>query len=247
MKTNSFEKPTVVSPDQWLAARREFLREEKEFTRARARLAEKRRTLPWVKVDVPYVFDGPSGRASLAELFEGRSQLIVYHFMLAPGWDEGCHGCAFVADHFDGAIAHLNARDISFVAVSRGKLGEITPFKERMGWKFAWVSSHGTSFNRDFGVSFTPEEIAAKKAYYNFSVTDPLLEEREGLSVFARNAAGEIFRTYSTYARGLDQIINAYNLIDLAPKGRDEDPDRPMSWVRFHDRYEQTADALATH
>lgn len=238
MKASSFESHKIVSPEQWLAARREFLREEKEFTHARARLAEKRRALPWVKVNQNYVFESPSGRVTLAELFEGRSQLIVYHFMLAPGWDEGCRGCSFVSDHFDGALPHVNARDISFAAVSRAPLAEIERFKDRMGWSFPWVSSHGTTFNHDFGVTFTPEEFADGNRNYNYDSTQAMDEEMPGLSVFARNADGDIFHTYSTYSRGLDSLINAYNLIDLTPKGRDEDSEMPMKWVRYHDHYE---------
>ncbi|HVS51047.1 MAG TPA: thioredoxin family protein [Opitutaceae bacterium] len=241
MKSDSFDQHSVVSPEQWLAARREFLREEKEFTHARARLAAKRRALPWVKVDADYAFESPAGRVTLAELFEGRSQLIVYHFMLAPGWDEGCRGCSFVSDHFDGALPHVQARDISFVAVSCAPLAEIERFKARMGWNFSWVSSHGTSFNRDFGVSFAPDEFADGNQSYNFGSTPAMDEEMPGLSVFARGSDGAIYRTYSTYARGLDALINAYNLIDLTPHGRDEDPEAPMKWVRHHDRYDHVA------
>jgi predicted dithiol-disulfide oxidoreductase (DUF899 family) len=242
MKTQPFESHQIVSPEQWLAARKEFLCEEKEFARARERLAEKRRALPWVKVDQNYVFASPNGRVTLADLFEGRSQLIVYHFMLAPGWEEGCRGCSFVSDHFDGALPHVNARGISFTAVSRAPLAEIERFKDRMGWKFPWVSSHGTPFNHDFGVTFAPEEHADGNKNYNYGSTPAMDEEMPGLSVFARNAAGEIFHTYSTYSRGLDPLINAYNLIDLTPKGRSEDTERPMNWVRHHDRYEFVAD-----
>jgi predicted dithiol-disulfide oxidoreductase (DUF899 family) len=236
MKSKS---PYIVSPDQWLAARLDFLREEKEFTRLREKLAAHRRELPWVKVDQAYVFESPLGRVSLADLFEGRSQLMVYHFMLAAGWDEGCRGCSLVSDHFDGALPHLQARDISFTAVSSAPLEEITPFKERMGWKFPWISSAGTSFNRDFGVAFTANEIGTKN--YNYGSTEIRYDEMPGLSVFARDAEGAVYRTYSTYSRGLDLLIGAYNLIDLSPKGRDEDPESPMSWVRHHDRYDHVA------
>jgi len=243
MKDASFEKPIVVSPEKWLAARREFLREEKELTRARERLAAKRRELPWVKVDVPYVFAAPDGPVSLAELFEGRGQLIVYHFMLPAGWDEGCRGCSFVSDHFDGALPHVNARDISFTAVSSAPLANIQRFKARMSWKFNWVSSRGTTFNRDFRVAFTPGEVEAGKADYNFGLNAIGAEEMPGLSVFARGADGSVYRTYSTYSRGLDLLIGAYNLIDLTPKGRDEDPGAPMKWVCHHDRYDHVAAA----
>lgn len=245
MKSQSFESHPIVSPEQWLAARKEFLRAEKEFTHARERLAEKRRALPWVKVAQDYRFESSRGAVTLAGLFGGRSQLIVYHFMLAPGWDEGCRGCSFVSDHFDGALPHVNARGIAFIAVSRAPLAEIERFKTRMGWSFPWVSSHGTTFNRDFGVTFTPEEFADGNRSYNYGSTQAMDEEMPGLSVFARNTAGEIFHTYSTYSRGLDPLINAYNLIDLTPKGRDEDPEAPMKWVRHHDRYQSGA-AIAT-
>jgi predicted dithiol-disulfide oxidoreductase (DUF899 family) len=228
----------VVSPEQWIAARRELLREEKEFSRARDRLAARRRELPWQKITEGYTFQSVNGPVSLAELFEGRSQLIVYHFMLGPGWDEGCRGCSFVSDHFDGAIPHLNARDVSFVSISRATLEEILPFKARMGWTFNWVSSHASSFNRDFRVSFTPEEVEAGKADYNFGFNNVMMDEMPGLSVFFRADDGSIYRTYSTYSRGLDLLIGTYNLLDLAPKGRDEDPERPMSWLRHHDRYD---------
>ena len=237
MKNNSIDNRNIVSPEKWLAARRELLREEKEFSKLRDRLAARRRELPWVKVDQPYVFESPKGRVSLAELFEGHSQLIVYHFMLAPGWEEGCRGCSYVSDHFDGALPHLNARDVSFTAVSGAPLAEIERFKERMGWKFNWVSSHGTSFNRDLRVSFTPEEVEAGKADYNFSLNEIGMSEMPGLSVFARGADGAVYRTYSTYSRGLDLLIGAYNLLDLVPRGRDEDAEAPMKWVCHHDRY----------
>jgi predicted dithiol-disulfide oxidoreductase (DUF899 family) len=241
MKPITAVSPTIVSSEKWLAARREFLREEKEFSRLRDRLAARRRELPWVKVEKPYTFESTDGRESLAELFEGRSQLIVYHFMLAPGWEEGCRGCSFVSDHFDGAIPHLQARDITFVAVSSAPLEEILRFKERMGWKFKWVSSQGSTFNRDFGVAFTPEEIASGQANYNFELKEVGLEEMPGLTVFARDADGGVCRTYSTYSRGLDILVGAYNLIDLTPKGRNEDPEATMNWVRHHDRYDHVA------
>lgn len=237
------EHPPIVTAEAWLAARRELLREEKAFSKARDQLAARRRELPWVRIETPYAFDSVEGRVSLADLFAGRSQLMVYHFMLGPGWDEGCRGCSFVADHFDGALPHLLARDVSFTAVSRAPLAEILPFKARMGWHFPWVSSHGTTFNRDFGVSFTPEEVEAGRANYNFGNRDIKMEEMPGLSVFARDAEGGVYRTYSTYSRGLDLLIGAYNLLDLAPRGRNEDPEAPMSWVRHHDRYDEVAAA----
>jgi len=241
MKNSPIAHPIVVSPNEWLKARRELLTEEKEFSKLRDRLAAHRRNLPWVKVDQPYVFDTPAGRVSLADMFEGRSQLIVYHFMLAPGWEEGCRGCSYVSDHFDGAIPHLNARDVSFTAVSCATLAEIERFKARMGWKFNWASSFGTSFNRDFGVSFTEAEVEKEEGDYNFARRPIGGSEMPGLSVFARDADGAVYRTYSTYSRGLDLLIGAYNLLDLVPKGRDEEPEAPMKWVHLHDRYEPAA------
>jgi predicted dithiol-disulfide oxidoreductase (DUF899 family) len=242
MKTNSFENPTVVSPEKWLAARRELLREEKEFTKLRDQLAARRRQLPWVKLNKPYVFESPTGEVNLADLFEGRRQLIVYHFMFGPDWEEGCKSCSYVADHLAAAVVHLQARDVAFAAISHAPLGKFAPFKERMGWAFNWVSSYGNEFNQDFHVSFTPEEIAdGKKVDYNFTLKEVPIEELPGLSVFARDAAGALYHTYSTYSRGLDQLIGTYTLLDLVPKGRDEDPEATMSWVRYHDRYDHVA------
>lgn len=228
----------VVSQSEWLAARRALLAKEKEVTRQRDELSRQRRALPWVKVDTNYVFEGPRGRMPLLDLFNGCSQLIIYHFMLGPGWPEGCPSCSFLADHFDGALPHLAQRDVSFAAVSRATMAEIAAFKKRMGWSFPWVSSNGNSFNRDFHVSFTPEQKAGGKVYYNYALTEFPSEEAPGLSVFAKNEAGEIFHTYSSYARGLDILVGAYNFLDLAPKGRDEDAlPWTMAWVRHHDRY----------
>jgi predicted dithiol-disulfide oxidoreductase (DUF899 family) len=245
MKTNSFNLPTVVSPDQWLAARRELLREEKDFTQLRERLALRRRALPWVKLEKPYRFTAPSGPVTLADLFDGRRQLIVYHFMLGPGWEEGCKSCSYVADHLAPAVVHLGARDVAFAAISHAPIEEIMPFQQRMGWAFNWVSSHGGDFNRDFHVSFTPEELAQGKVYYNYGLREFPVEEAPGLSVFARAANGDIFHTYSTYSRGLEALIGTYTLLDLVPKGRDEDPESTMEWVRHHDRYETSAPANA--
>jgi predicted dithiol-disulfide oxidoreductase (DUF899 family) len=228
----------VVSQEEWLAARKAHLAHEKEFTRQRDQLSAERRQLPWVKVEKNYVFDGPSGKETLADLFGGRSQLIVYHFMLGPGWKEGCKSCSFLADHFDGSITHLGQRDVTLVAVSRAPLPEIEAFKERMGWKFKWVSSFGNDFNRDYHVSFTPDEMAKGEVYYNYHQGQFPSEEAPGASVFYKNDAGEIFHTYSAYARGLDILLGAYNFLDLAPKGRDEDGLAfTMEWVRHHDRY----------
>lgn len=247
MKSNSFENPTVVSSEKWLAARRELLREEKELTQLRERLAARRRALPWVKVDKAYVFSSPTGPVTLADLFEGRSQLVIYHFMLGASWGEGCKACSYVVDHLAPAVVHLHARDVAFAAISHAPIAEITPFKQRMGWAFNWVSSHGSDFNHDFHVSFTPEQMAQGKVFYNFGLRPFPSEEAPGLSVFARAADGEIYHTYSTYSRGLDVLIGTYTLLDLVPKGRDEDPETTMSWVRYHDSYNQPADAAAAH
>jgi predicted dithiol-disulfide oxidoreductase (DUF899 family) len=230
----------VVSHDEWIAARKQFLTKEKEFTRLRDELSSERRTLPWEKVEKRYEFDSSQGKVALSDLFSGRSQLVVYHFMLAPGWEEGCKSCSYLADHFDGATLHLANRDTTLVVVSRAPLSEIEAFKKRMGWKFRWVSSHGSSFNFDFHVSFTPEDKVAGKIDYNFGMTDLFCEELPGLSVFAKDAAGEVFHTYSSYARGLDMLVGAYNFLDLVPKGRDEDGlNFTMAWVRHHDRYSE--------
>jgi predicted dithiol-disulfide oxidoreductase (DUF899 family) len=239
MKTSRIAPFRTATREQWLADRQTLLRQEKEFNRQRDLLSARRRELPWVKIAQDYTFDSPSGRVSLAGLFGDKSQLIVYHFMLGPGWEEGCKGCSFVSDHFDGALPHLSARDIAFTAVSSAPLAEILAFKRRMGWHFNWVSAAGTSFNHDYHVSFTPEEMASEKVTYNFKSVEPRMEELPGLSVFARDASGAVYHTYSTYSRGLDLLVGAYNLIDLVPKGRDEDGlEQSMSWVRHHDRYE---------
>jgi predicted dithiol-disulfide oxidoreductase (DUF899 family) len=231
--------PNVVPHVEWLAARNEFLTKEKEFTRLRDELSRQRRALPWEKVEKRYEFDSTRGKITLAELFDGRSQLIVYHFMFGPGWQEGCRSCSYVADHFDGSILHLANRDTTLAVVSRAPLAEIEAFKKRMGWKFQWVSSYASDFNFDYHVSFTPEEMSGGKVYYNYAMDDPR-EEGPGLSVFAKDSAGEVFHTYSTYGRGVDILIGAYNFLDLVPKGRDEDGlGFTMSWVRHHDRYTQ--------
>jgi predicted dithiol-disulfide oxidoreductase (DUF899 family) len=229
----------VVSRDEWLAARKQHLRKEKEYTRLRDQLSAERRELPWVRVDKAYVFDGPDGKETLADLFGGRSQLIVYHFMLGPGWREGCKSCSFLADHIDGAAVHLAQRDVTLLAVSRAPPPEIAAFKQRMGWRFKWVSSHANDFNRDYHVSFTSDEVEGGEAYYNYDVGKFPSEEAPGVSVFYKDAAGDIFHTYSAYARGLDILVGAYNYLDLAPKGRDES-DLPwtMAWVRHHDKYD---------
>jgi predicted dithiol-disulfide oxidoreductase (DUF899 family) len=239
----------VVSHDEWLAARKAYLAEEKAFSRARDALSKKRRELPWEKIEKNYVFDGPHGRETLADLFGGKSQLIVYHFMLGPDWEAGCPSCSLLADHFDGAVAHLAQRDVTFLVVSRAPLPQIEKFKARMGWHFKWVSSFGTDFNYDYHVSASPEEKTTGKILYNYELTTFPSEERPGASVFFKNDQGEVFHTYSSYGRGLDILIGAYNLLDLAPKGRDEAGlPWPMAWVRHHDRYDGAAvDPKATY
>jgi predicted dithiol-disulfide oxidoreductase (DUF899 family) len=191
----------IVSREEWLAARKAHLANEKRFTKARDELSRQRRELPWVRVDKPYVFDGPDGKETLADLFGGRSQLIVYHFMFGPGWEQGCPSCSFLADHFDGAALHLAQRDVTLVVVSRAPLSQIEAFKKRMGWRFKWVSSHGNDFNRDFHVSFTPDELARGEVYYNYAMGKFPSEEAPGASVFYKNDAGDIFHTYSACAR----------------------------------------------
>jgi predicted dithiol-disulfide oxidoreductase (DUF899 family) len=231
----------VVSHDQWVAARKAHLAEEKAFSRARDALSKKRRELPWEKVEKSYVFDGPSGEESLADLFGGKSQLIVSHFMMGPDWEEGCPSCSLIADHFDGAAVHLAQRDVALVVVSRAPLAQIEKFKKRMGWRFQWVSSFGTDFNFDYQVSASPDEKAKGEAFYNYELTTFPSDERPGISVFRKNEGGQVFHTYSSYGRGLDILIGAYNLLDIAPKGRDEaDLKYGMAWVRHHDKY--TAD-----
>jgi predicted dithiol-disulfide oxidoreductase (DUF899 family) len=229
----------VVSHDEWIAARRQFLLEEKEFTRARDQLSQHRRDLPWEAVDKEYVLDGPNGKQSLSELFEGRSQLIVYHFMFDPEDSAGCPQCSFWADNFNGAIVHLNQRDATMIVVSRAPYAKLAAYEQRMGWTFKWLSSGGTDFNFDYQASFTPQQVADKKALYNFNVQDPGPADREGLSVFFKDSNGRVFHTYSTYARGIDMFNTTYQLLDLVPKGRDEG-DRGPYWVPRHDEYGAT-------
>lgn len=229
----------VVSRDRWVAERKALLAHEKELTRLRDRIARERRALPWVRIEKDYVFDAPAGRRTLADLFEGRRQLLVQHFMFGPDWAQGCPSCSFMADHTDGMNVHLAHRDISFVAISRAPLAELERFRRRMGWQFTWVSSSGSDFNHDFHVSFTPQEQARGEVYYNYGVQPFLSEELPGLSVFFKDDAGEIFHTYSTFGRGVEVMMGAYELMDLTPKGRDEeDVPYKMNWVRHHDRYE---------
>jgi len=211
----------IVSQDEWIAARKAYLAKEKAFTRARDQLSAERRDLPWVKVEKNYVFDTPKGKTTLGDLFAGRSQLIVYHLMLGPDWGEGCQSCSYLADHFDGMIFHLAHRDVTFCVISRALLSEIEAYKTRMGWHFLSASSNGNNFNYDFNVSFRPEE-ADSEVYYNYEMRDFEFDEMPGVSVFAKDASGAIFHTYSAYARGLDILIGTYNFLDLVPKGRDE-------------------------
>ena len=229
----------VVSKDRWIAERRALLAREKELTRLRDQIARERRALPWERVEKDYAFDAPEGRRTLAELFEGRQQLLVQHFMLAPGWEQGCPSCSFMADHADGMNVHLAHRDVSFAAISRAPLAEIERFRRRMGWQFKWVSSHGSDFNRDFGVTFTPEEVAKGTLHYNYGEWPYASEEWPGISVFYQDEAGRIFHTYSTYGRGVEVMMGTYAMLDLTPKGRGErDVDYKMEWVRHHDRYD---------
>lgn len=228
----------VVSRDTWLAARKALLAKEKAFSRQRDELARERRALPWVKVEKEYAFDAPGGRRTLAQLFGARSQLLVYHFMLGPGWEAGCKSCSYLADHFDGALPHLAARDVSFAAVSRAPLAEIEKFRARMGWRFLWLSAHGNDFNFDYHVSFRKEDIGKRKVEYNYALGEANMEELPGASAFYKDPQGGVFHTYSTYARGLDLMIGAYNWLDIAPKGRDEESlEFTMAWVRHHDNY----------
>jgi predicted dithiol-disulfide oxidoreductase (DUF899 family) len=238
----------VVSHEAWLEARRALLAQEKELTRLRDQVSEQRRALPWEAVTKPYRFDGPGGTQTLAELFGSRSQLVVYHAMFDPeragpgtSWtaSAACHGCSFWMDHFDGILPHLAQRDVTLVAVSRGPYSTLAAYQQRMGWRFPWWSSRDSDFNADFGVSFTSEQIAGGSAMYNFALQDPELSEREGVSVFYRDGAGRVFHTYSAYARGIDALNVAYQVLDLVPKGRDEQ-DRGPYWVKRRDEYGDT-------
>jgi predicted dithiol-disulfide oxidoreductase (DUF899 family) len=232
------KKHAVVSPADWLAARKELLRKEKEFTRLRDELSRERLELPWEEAKKQYVFEGSKGKQTLADLFEGRNQLIVYHFMFGPEWEEGCPSCSFIADNFDGSAVHLANRGVTLVAVSRAPYPKIEEFKTRMGWRFKWVSSYGGDFNWDYHVSFTKEEMASAKQPYNYGMNTFPSDEAPGLSAFYKNDAGEVLHTYSTFARGGDMLIGAYNFLDIAPLGRNEAQfEWPMQWVRHHDKY----------
>ena len=227
----------VVSHEDWRKARLELLAAEKDLTRQRDALTRRRMALPWERVAKAYRFEGPDGALSLADLFDGRSQLIVYHFMLGPDWEEGCKSCSFWADNFDGIAIHLQHRDVTFTAVSRAPLAKIEAYRKRMGWSFPWVSSYGSDFNYDFHVSFTAEQLAAGKVEHNYGLVEGE-EELPGISVFYKNEQDEVFHTYSCYSRGIDAVNGAYQFLDLVPKGRDEDGlEFSMAWVRRHDQY----------
>ena len=237
-RETSIANHKVVSAEEWIQARKAHLAKEKEFTRLRDQLSKGRRDLPWVKVDKEYVFDTREGKKTLADLFNGRSQLIVYHFMFGPEWEEGCPSCSFLSDHIDGSVVHLAHRDVTFVVVSRAPLPKIEAFKKRMGWRFKGVSSYGNDFNFDYHVSFTKDEMAKGKVYYNYDKNEFPSDEGPGTSVFYKDGTGDIFHTYSSYARGLDMLVGAYNYLDLVSKGRDE-AELPwtMAWLRHHDKY----------
>jgi predicted dithiol-disulfide oxidoreductase (DUF899 family) len=237
---------TIVSREEWTAARKELLAKEKELTQLQDEVSGRRRAMPWVKIDKEYVFDTPHGKKTLADLFGDNSQLVVYHFMFGPGWKAGCVGCSFFSDHVDGPIQHIAHHDVTFVAVSRAPLPELEAYKKRMGWRFNWVSSSPSEFNFDFHVSFTKEEMAKGKVYYNFEMTDATSEELHGMSVFIKDDAGNIFHTYSSYARGDERGIGAYMFLDLTPKGRQENLKGNLTdWVRRHDEYENGSTAKA--
>lgn len=231
------ENRKVVSQKNWLVSRKKLLAQEKKFSKLRDKLNLERRRLPWVKIEKTYIFDGPSGRLTLSDLFAGKSQLLIYHFMFGPDWGEGCAHCSFWADHFDSVNPHIGQRDTAFAVVSRAPWKEIAPFKKRMGWKFNWVSSFDTDFNFDLNVSFTPEQRKSGKAIYNYRKLDMDIDEREGVSAFYRDKNGDLYHTYSSYERGIDLMNTTYNFLDLTAKGRDEDPEATQNWVRYHDEY----------
>ena len=226
----------IVSRTEWTEARKRLLAKEKEFTHQRDQLSAARRELPWVQVTEPYVFQRARGQATLGDLFDGRSQLVVYHFMFGPDWEAGCKSCSFWADNFNGIVEHLAHRDVTMIAISRGPLAKLTAYARRLGWRFEWVSSLGNTFNQDYGVSFTPEDVARGELTYNFATQKPASAELPDISVFARDDSGAIFHTYSCYSRGIDMMNTAYHYLDLVPNGRDEG-DKPMSWLRRRDEY----------
>lgn len=245
MTASKLEKTNVVSREMWIEARKEHLKKEKEFTRLRDQLSADRRELPWVKVDKEYTFEGPDGKVTLADLFEGRSQLIIYHFMWLWDRGEGCPSCSFVSDCVSGNLVHLENHDVKYAAVCRAPYSDLEQFKKRMGWEFTMVSSFESDFNFDYHVSFTDEEIAAGKLYYNYQEMAFPSNEAPGASVFIKNEQGEIFHTYSTYTRGVDILLGTYNLLDMTPKGRNEV--EIMDWVRYHDKYEDQAGQMKCH
>lgn len=228
----------IVSREDWLEARKAHLQKEKEFTRQRDQLSQERRDMPWVKVDKEYVFEGPNGKESLSDLFEDKSQLMIYHFMFGPDWDEGCPSCSFWADNYNGIVVHLKHRDITMLAISKAKLEKLEAYKKRMGWGFKWGSSFDNNFNRDYHVSFTEEETQKGEMYYNYHRTHFPSSEGPGISVFYKDEDGTVYHTYSCYARGLDMLNGAYHMIDLTPKGRMEQGQRNMYWLKRHDQYE---------
>jgi predicted dithiol-disulfide oxidoreductase (DUF899 family) len=243
-KTKTNHNHSIVSLSEWLAARKELLAEEKRLTRQMDAVSARRRALPWVKVAKDYQFDTRKGRVSLAELFGGRSQLVIQHFMLGPDWGDGCPSCSYMADHTDGMLPHLAARDVTMLAVSRAPLAEIETFKKRMGWHFEWVSSNGSDFNYDFHVSFTEKEVESGKVDYNYTKQSFGSTEAPGISVFQKAADGSIFHTYSVFGRGVELMMGTYRILDLTPKGRDEDNlEHSMEWVRYHDSYDTTGAA----
>lgn len=245
-QASSLDRPHLVTRNDWIAARKSLLAREKALTRLRDQIARERRELPWVRLEKDYAFDTLSGPRRLIELFQGRGQLLVQHFMFGPGWEEGCKSCSFMADHLDGMSAHLAQRDIALLAISRAPLAEIERFRQRMGWRFAWASSNGNDFNRDFHVSFAPEDRVGGEVHYNYHRTAFPADEAPGISIFVKNDASEVFHTYSTFGRGVEVMMGAYSLIDLTPKGRDEQNlPYTMAWVRHHDRYEPEAPAAA--
>ena len=244
-ESRSLEHP-VVSRDRWLEQRRQLLAREKELTRFEDQIARERRALPWVKVEKDYVFDTPTGRRGLADLFQGRSQLLVQHFMFAPGWEQGCKSCSFMADHLDGMTAHLAQRDTTLLVISRAPLADLERFRQRMGWQFDWVSSHGSDFNYDFGVSFKPQQLATGKVHYNYTTQPFPHEEAPGISVFLMDDVGDVFHTYSRFGRGVEVMMQTYDMLDLTPLGRDEEPGEGMGWLRHHDRYEAAPAAMAS-
>jgi len=234
---HALKRHRVVSEKAWLAARKALLVKEKKFTRLRDQLNQQRRALPWTRVDKDYVFDGPNGHKTIAELFDGSSQLIVYHFMFGPGWKRGCPHCSYWVDHYDGTLPHLRQRDTNLVLISRAPWKEIAPFKKRMGWQVKWFSSAKNDFNFDLHVSFTSKEIKSGKLSYNYSTINMRIDEREGVSAFYKAKNGDIFHTYSAYARGIDMLNTTYHFLDLTAKGRDENPDSTQDWVRYRDEY----------